>query len=85
MRPDGSRLVGSVSPMIAMVRTMVQAAGVSVAEAVRMASLSPARALGISSHKGSLEARKDADLVLFTDEFRVLKTIVGGHLEYEAA
>jgi N-acetylglucosamine-6-phosphate deacetylase len=82
MLPDGSGLVGSVSTMIQMVSNAVRLAGVSVADAVRMASLNPARALGLSAHKGSLEPRKDADLVLFTPEFEVTHTIVGGRVEY---
>jgi N-acetylglucosamine-6-phosphate deacetylase len=84
MLPDESALVGSVAPMIALVRTMVKQVGVPLADVVRMASLSPARALGISGHKGSLEPRKDADVVVFTEDFHVQKTFVGGRLEYAA-
>jgi len=85
MLPDGSGLVGGVTAMIDQVRTMVEATGVSVVDAVRMASLSPARALGLSGHKGSLETGKDADVVIFSDDFAVTKVIVGGRLEYEGA
>ena len=81
---DGSALAGSVSTMIQMVRNMVELAGLSLADAVRMASLNPARALGISGRKGSLEPRKDADIVIFSGNFEVLKTVIGGRLEYEA-
>ena len=49
-----------------------------------MASLNPARALGISGTKGSLEPRKDADIAIFSGRFEVLKTMVSGRLEYEA-
>ena len=81
---DGSALAGSVSTMIQMVRNMVELAGLSLADAVRMASLNPSRALGIGGRKGSLEPRKDADIVIFSGNFEVLKTVVGGRLEYEA-
>ena len=84
LMPDGSAMVGSVSTMIAMVKNMVELAGVSLPEAVRMASLNPARALGIGGHKGSIEPRKDADIVIFTAKFEVRKTLVGGRLEYNA-
>jgi N-acetylglucosamine-6-phosphate deacetylase len=84
MVADGSAMAGSVSMMIQMVRNMVELAGLSLADAVRMASLNPARALGISGRKGSLEPRKDADVVIFSGNFEVLKTMVGGRLEYEA-
>ena len=85
MMPDGSVLAGSVSTMITMVRNMVEQVGVSLPEAVRMASLNPARAIGISGHKGSLEPRQDADIVIFSPAFTVKKLMVGGQIEYEAA
>lgn len=84
MTADGSSLAGSVSTMIQMVRNMVQLVGVSLPDAVRMASLNPARALGIGGRKGSIEPRKDADIVVFSGNFEVLKTMVGGRVEYEA-
>jgi len=83
MMPDGSALVGSVSTMAAMMRNAVQLAGVSLVDAVRMASLNPARALSISGRKGSIEPRKDADIVILTPEFEVRKTLVGGRVEFE--
>lgn len=84
MTEDGSSLAGSTSTMVQMVRNMVEQAGASLSDAVRMASLNPARALGIGGHKGSIEPRKDADVVIFTDKFEVLKTVIGGRVEYEA-
>ena len=61
--PDGS-IAGSVAPLYAGVRTMVREVGVPLHEAVRMASLNPARALGLDAEIGSLAAGKAADLVL---------------------
>jgi N-acetylglucosamine-6-phosphate deacetylase len=84
MTPDGAAMVGSVSTMIAMVKNAVQLAGVSLVDAVRMASLNPARALSLSGHKGSIEPRKDADIVIFSADFEVRKTLVGGRVEFEA-
>lgn len=81
---DGSTMVGSVSTMVAMVKNMVELVGVSLPDAVRMASLNPARALGVGGHKGSLEARKDADVVIFSPAFAVRKTLVAGRVEFEA-
>lgn len=75
---DGSALASSTSWMIDCVRNMTQLADVSLVEAVRMATLVPARALRIGSQKGMLRVGADADLVIFDDEFRVQQTIVGG-------
>ena len=49
-----------------------------------MASANPARALGFGGRKGGLEPRKDADIVIFSPEFEVRKTLVGGQIEFEA-
>jgi N-acetylglucosamine-6-phosphate deacetylase len=82
MLPDGSALIGSVSTMMQMVHQVVLRTGTSVFDVVRMASLNPARALGLSAHKGSLEPRKDADIVMFTPGFEVTHTLVAGRVEF---
>jgi N-acetylglucosamine-6-phosphate deacetylase len=80
---DGSAIAGSVSTMMMTVKSMVEMAGVPLVDAVQMASLSPARALSLSGRKGSLEPRKDADVVIFSSAFEVKKTLVGGRIEFE--
>lgn len=85
MTMDGGALVGSVATMMDCVRTMVAQAGVALVDAVRMASLNPARALGMGGRKGSLEPRKDADVVIFSEAFTVTHTLIGGRLAYEAS
>jgi N-acetylglucosamine-6-phosphate deacetylase len=45
-------------------------------------SLNGARAIGVSSHKGSLEVGKDADLVLLDEDFNVKLTVVEGEIVY---
>jgi N-acetylglucosamine-6-phosphate deacetylase len=77
MSSDKSSLAGSTAQTITLVRNIANL-GVSLVDAVRMASLSPARVLGISGRKGSLEERKDADIVFFDETFRVRRTIIGG-------
>lgn len=62
---DRSAFAGSTTLLGQMVPILVQVLGVPVAEAVRMASLNPARVIGVDDHKGSLEPGKDADLVFF--------------------
>jgi len=85
MLADGSAMAGSVSTMIVLVKNMVELVGISLVDAVRMASLNPARALGVSGHKGSLEPHKDGDVVIFSPVFEVQKTLVAGRVEYEKA
>jgi N-acetylglucosamine-6-phosphate deacetylase len=74
---EGTALASGVMGMDHGVRTM-HAAGVPLPEAVRMASLTPARILGIESEVGSLEAGKRADFVVLDAELNVKQVYVGG-------
>ena len=67
--------------MLHAVLTLERSGILPLHEAVNMASLNPARAVGIADRTGSLEAGKDADMVLVDhsgDVPRVLKTFVAG-------
>jgi N-acetylglucosamine-6-phosphate deacetylase len=72
------RLAGSVLTMDAAIRNIVKTAGWELRRAVRLASLNPAKLLGIDDKKGSLEAGKDADVVVLTRKGEVVKTFIGG-------
>ncbi len=74
---DRSALAGSASPMIHLVRMMVNEVDVPLHEAVAMATQNPARAIGLEG-KGRLAVGADADLVIFSPELQVLSTFAGG-------
>ena len=74
---DRSALAGSASPMIHLVRMMVNEVDVPLHEAVAMATQNPARAIGLEG-KGRLAVGADADLVIFSPELQVLGTFAGG-------
>ena len=78
---DGT-IAGSVLRMNQAVRNFRDFGGVTMAQAVRAASLAPAESIGIADEKGSLTPGKDADIVLLDDSCRVLKTIVRGVCKY---
>jgi N-acetylglucosamine-6-phosphate deacetylase len=80
--PDRTSFAGSVATCDRLVRNMINMADVPLLEAVKMASLTPANILGISSSKGSLIKGKDADIVIFDEDIRVSTTIVGGKVIY---
>ena len=75
---DRSALTGSIASGIRLIQVMVEKAGVSVADAVRMAATNPARLMGIDDRKGSIEQGKDADLILFDENFRLQSVWIGG-------
>ena len=76
---DGSALAGSSSRMIDLVKWMVVELGLSLPEVVRMATETPAGAMGWKS-KGRLEVGCDADLVVLSPELDVLRTFCHGAL-----
>jgi N-acetylglucosamine-6-phosphate deacetylase len=82
--PDRSAFAGSVATADRLVRTMVQMADVSLLDAIRMISVTPARIMNIENKKGSIAVGKDADIVIFDQNINVKKTIVGGRIIYAA-
>ena len=74
---DRSRLAGSASRMIDLVRTMVQKVDLPLHEAVAMATQNPARAIGLET-KGQLTLGSDADLVVVSPELKVVRTFSAG-------
>ncbi len=70
-------IAGSVITMLDAVRLMLSL-GVSESAVARMASLNPARLLGIENVCGSIEEGKRADLVAIDQKGDVKLTIIGG-------
>jgi N-acetylglucosamine-6-phosphate deacetylase len=71
-------LAGSAIGMIDAVRFCVESVGVSLQEALRMASLYPAQYIGKADQLGRIHSGYRADLVHFDDAFRVQHTWVAG-------
>lgn len=73
-------LGGSSLTMIEGVRNLVSLAGLPLEEALRMASLYPARALGMSDVLGSIAPGKVANLVILNNQLEVCNTLVQGQV-----
>jgi N-acetylglucosamine-6-phosphate deacetylase len=74
----GRCLAGSTAPLFGGIRTMVEQAGATISEAVAMASLVPARSLGMEKELGSLQIGKEADLIRFTPNWEIKGVWIGG-------
>ena len=75
---ENGTLSGSSLTMIEGVRNLVEHANIALDEVLRMATLYPARAIGVEKHLGSIAPGKVANLTAFTHDFKIIKTIVNG-------
>ena len=76
---ENGTLSGSSLTMIEGVRNLVNHANIALDEVLRMATLYPARAIGVDKHLGSIAPGKVANLTAFTHDFKIIKTIVNGN------
>ena len=75
--PDRASFASSIATADRLVRVMVQKAGLSICQAVKMMSANPARINRLAG-KGTLAPGMDADLVLFDDEIKIHRVFVQG-------
>ncbi|MCL1051254.1 N-acetylglucosamine-6-phosphate deacetylase [Shewanella abyssi] len=75
-------LAGCVLDMAGAVANTVSMLGLSIDEALRMASIYPAEFLGISNQFGTLAVGKCADMVVMNDQLKVQQTFMAGQLIY---
>jgi len=81
--PDRTAFAGSVATADRLVRVMNALDEVPLHEAVKMASATPARNVGIFDRKGSLSPGKDADILLFDDNINISMVMVNGQIAFE--
>jgi len=75
---DAGTLAGAHLDLATAVRNAVRLAHVSLEDALRAASLTPARFLGLEHERGALLAGARADLVALSDQLSVVATWVSG-------
>lgn len=80
---DDGTLAGSDLDMAGAVRGAVEMLGLSLEDAVRMASINPARFMGLDGQRGSLTVGKAADFVLLDDGLAVTATYIAGAAVYQ--
>ena len=75
---DGTALASGVMGLDHGVRTMAAATKAPLHEVIRMASLTPARVLGVENEVGSLEVGKRADMLVLDEALNVTQVYVDG-------
>ncbi|QRM55963.1 N-acetylglucosamine-6-phosphate deacetylase [Sinorhizobium sp. BG8] len=80
---DGT-LAGADIDMLSCVRVMHEKVGVDLEEALRMASLYPAEAIGMTGRKGRLTHGHDADFVILDNDLSIIQTWIAGNEAYRA-
>ncbi|HPJ03705.1 MAG TPA: N-acetylglucosamine-6-phosphate deacetylase [Candidatus Limiplasma sp.] len=76
--PDGT-IAGSAIHLMQAVQNVISW-GISPADAVTAATLTPAKAIGMDSRIGSIAPGKQADMLLLNDKFELVSTIIGGEV-----
>jgi N-acetylglucosamine-6-phosphate deacetylase len=79
---DRSAFAGSTTLLGQMLPILISVVGIPLVEAVRMTTLTPARIVGVADRQGSLEAGKDADIVIWNDDFTPWQVLIGGRTEF---
>ena len=74
---DRSAFAGSIATADRLVRVATKEAGISITDAVKMITETPAKTMGIP-HKGKLSADFDADIVVFDDNIEIKKVFAKG-------
>lgn len=81
----GDSLAGSTLTMDTALRNIMRATGLTLAEALPMATSVPAQSLGLGHELGAIKPGFVADLVLLDADLTVRATIVRGALAYQSA
>ncbi|MCK9288147.1 MAG: amidohydrolase family protein [Sphaerochaetaceae bacterium] len=75
-----SCFAGSIATYDRLIRTATEIAGIDMVDAIRMATLTPARTIGLDSMIGSIARGKRANLVLFNDNIDIIHVFLKGNL-----
>ena len=79
---DRTSFAGSVATVDRLLKTMTNIAGVSLQDSIKMLTLTPARIMKIEKYKGLLTPGKDADIVVFNDDFKMQLVMVKGNIGF---
>ena len=64
------------------IKNMQDVIGLSMEKAIDLATINPAKVLGIADSKGSIALGKDADFAIIDKEYNVYMTVSNGNVVY---
>ena len=79
---EGNSLAGSILELFKGVQNVLDWDLVTVEEAFKMASLIPARSVGIDDQCGSIQPERAADFLIVEPELSLVATYLGGRKVY---
>lgn len=80
---DGT-LAGSTLKMNQAIKNIINVLNISLEKAIDLATINPARNLGIDNVKGSIALGKDADLTIIDKDLNIYMTISKGNIIYNS-
>ena len=82
-RLESGSLAGSVMPLNKMVYNFMNNTNLDMRKVIKLASINPAKSIGIDNKKGSIEIGKDADIAIFDKDINCHMTINCGKVIYK--
>ena len=82
-RLESGSLAGSVMPLNKMVYNFMNNPNLDMRKVIKLASINPAKSIGIDNKKGSIEIGKDADIAIFDENINCHMTINCGKVIYK--
>jgi N-acetylglucosamine-6-phosphate deacetylase len=79
-RIESGSLAGSIITLKDAVKNMVKKVGVDINSVLKMATVNPAKVIGVDSFKGKIKEEYDADLNLINEDMNVDMTMVMGKI-----
>lgn len=84
VRLENGTLAGSVLTLNQAIQNIWHKTSMALEDVIQMATLTPAKVLGIEHKKGSIVVGKDADLCIHDENMMIKETIVSGNCEYRS-
>lgn len=75
---DGTHYAGSIQSVSQMVRNLIVDCGIPIVDTIKMATLTPAKLIGVDHIFGQIAVGRVADLCVLDSDFCVRSTFIGG-------